>query len=452
MSMQSILDNVPDYKVFLTVDELDAALIQLGKDYPDKVTVTQVGTSRKGNPMLCAKIGNGSKAALFYGCPHPNEPIGAMMSHYWARAIAEDDEYREKLDYTFYIMPVSDVDGTKLNEKWFKGPFNLHNYARNFYRPASYEQVEWTFPMDYKSYKFDAPIPETQALMKIIDEVKPEFIYSLHNAGFGGTFWYVSNPQPQSVYDALYASSEKAGVPLDLGEPEMPFAVQFAPAFYKMPTAKDMYDYFEEFTPGDPAEKMTSGECSGAYAGEGTVQLVAELPYFYEERVNSEKIMDFTRAAAIEQKLDGQQEHIEMLKSFFDRASGFYTEGNSFANTVGDYVKIMMGGIEGERAFVKSSEQFNSPCKESEAFSNLHMMRFYQLLNWGSMIRSTEHELEAGAQGEAKKQLEAIKAEAEAVLRQKADELEAELNYSVIDIRKLVQVQLESALQILEQM
>lgn len=49
--------------------------------------------------------------------------------------------------------------------------------------------MEWTFPVDYKELHFHDPLPETQALMNIIDEIKPEFMYSLHNAGFGGSFF-----------------------------------------------------------------------------------------------------------------------------------------------------------------------------------------------------------------------------------------------------------------------
>ena len=70
---------VPAYDTFLTVDEMDASTLQLAKDYPDVVTVTEVGRSRWNHPIYCLKIGSGSQNALMYGTPHPNEPIGAMM-------------------------------------------------------------------------------------------------------------------------------------------------------------------------------------------------------------------------------------------------------------------------------------------------------------------------------------------------------------------------------------
>ena len=450
MSRQTMLERIPDYQVFLTVDELNEALIRLAQDYPKKVQVFEAGKSRAGHPVLCAKIGNGSRNALLYGCPHPNEPIGAMMSHYFARAIAEDDEYRAKLDFTFFIIPVADVDGVRLNEGWFKGPFTLYHYARNFFRPTGEEQVEWTFPMEYKNYSFSKPMPETKALMKIIDEAAPAFIYSLHNAGFGGAYWYISRAQGQSVYDALYASAD-GRAPLDLGEPEMPFAVKFSPAIYQMPRARDMYDYFEQYTQGDPADKMFGGECSFAYAGEQSLELVAELPYYYEPRVQSEALLNYTRAQAIEEKLSLQEKHIADLSAYYDRVRDFYSEDNLFAKIIKQTIGYTVSSIQGERAFIQKNPDFQNSCKESEAFSNVQMTKFYHLLNWGLMTRSAEYELAKRETGKNETLL-AVQNEAQARLTREADDLERELAYRVIPIRDLVAVQLESGLQIMENM
>jgi len=451
MGKEHILTDIPDYQMFLSVDELNAALLQLKHDHPGVVQVSEAGRSRAGKPLLYATIGNGSRHALFYGCPHPNEPIGAMMSHYMARAIAEDEAYREALDFTFTIVPVVDVDGTQLNEGWFKGPFTLYHYARHFFRPMPQAQVEWTFPMDYKQYRFDSPMPETQALMRIIDETRPKFIYSLHNAGFGGAYWYMSLSQSQETYKALYAACESARVPLDLGEPEMPFAVPFAQAVYKMPYASDMYDYFEQYSSGDPAVKMSGGECSGAYAGKNTMQLVTELPYFYETRVQSQRELLYPRAEAVAQKLALQEEHLAALGSGFEAIRDGCAANNPFAQMLGYTLGYLPASIEGERAFIRGNERFKQPCTEAEAFSNLEMTRFYQLLNWGMLIRAAEWEevrggiCDTGALANTKEQ-------GEEILRQEAESLESALDYSVIPIRDLVAVQLASGLEILERL
>ncbi|CAF3885733.1 unnamed protein product, partial [Rotaria sp. Silwood1] len=91
-------------------------------------------------------------------------------------------------------IPCVDPDGTRLNQGWFSGPFTIRNYARNFYRPRTEEQVEWTFPITYKNYSWTTPSNETQALMYAIRLVQPDFVYGLHNSGFGGMYYYISQP------------------------------------------------------------------------------------------------------------------------------------------------------------------------------------------------------------------------------------------------------------------
>ena len=79
------------------------------------------------------------------------------------------------------------------------------------YRPPSHQQIEWTFPIQYKSLEFDDPLPETRALMDLIAEVRPDFIYSLHNSGFGGVYFYVSE-DAESLYRPFYDLVESQGL------------------------------------------------------------------------------------------------------------------------------------------------------------------------------------------------------------------------------------------------
>ena len=158
--MESILARVPDYQEFYTVDELNQHSFQLAKEYPDVVELfSEAGRSKEGRPIYCLKIGQGSKNALLYGTPHPNEPIGSMMLDALSRILAEDEQLRKELDYTFYIVKSSDVDGLAKNEGWLKGPFTITQYQHNFFRPAFDQQVEWSFPFDYKTYPLRRPHP-----------------------------------------------------------------------------------------------------------------------------------------------------------------------------------------------------------------------------------------------------------------------------------------------------
>ena len=441
-----LIENIPDFKEFLTVDEMDENSKKLAAEYPDKVSVFQAGTSRKGHPIYCLKIGSGSRNAFMFGCPHPNEPMGAMMLEYFSRAIAEDDKLREELDYTWYLIKSIDVDGTKLNEKWFKGPFTLTNYARNYFRPAGYEQAEWTFPMHYKNYHFDASIPETKTLMKMIDEVKPDFMYSLHNSGFGGTYWYLTeNLSP--IWDNLYNASKKQNIPLHLGEPEVNYIVPFAPAIFPLLSQKDTYDYYEKFSKEPPEKLMSAGGSSGEYAGQyGTVTLVTDLPYFYGERTQSNQEMPYTRREAALKKNDFNHNEQQTVAKYFRQIETLVSSDNPFAKMVALSLKNSDSRYESTKAFVEKSEDYAGPCKESEAFDNLELPKFFSLFMWTLCIRSCEHELAKDHTAEEKALLQKVHDEAEAEFNVRAARAEKDIHYEVTPIKKLVSIQLESGM------
>ena len=146
--IKKILDQIPNYETFFTMDEMDESTLNLAKEFPGLAEVTTIGHSRKGRPMYCIKIGDYKRNALVFASPHPNEPIGSTLLEFFTRKLCEDKEFRDELGYTFYIIKSVDPDGTVLNEGWFKGPFTVSNYAKNFFRPASHEQTEWTCPVE----------------------------------------------------------------------------------------------------------------------------------------------------------------------------------------------------------------------------------------------------------------------------------------------------------------
>ena len=51
MDFSRLIENIPDYKEFLTVDEMDESSKKLAAEYPDKVQVFEAGEKRKGKPQ-----------------------------------------------------------------------------------------------------------------------------------------------------------------------------------------------------------------------------------------------------------------------------------------------------------------------------------------------------------------------------------------------------------------
>lgn len=439
-----ILEAIPDYAEFLTVDEMDASSKALAAEYPDVVSISSIGNSRDGNPLYCLKIGNGSKKGMMYGLPHPNEPIGAMMLEYFARAYAESEELRNTMDYTFYIIKCWDVDGTKLNEKWFKGPFTIYNYARNFFRPAGHQQVDWTFPIDYKNLHFHATIPETKAMMDLIDEIQPEFIYSLHNAGFGGAYWYITHPM-DPVYDDFRKVPVEQGVPLNLGEPEAPFCTALSPAVYDHLGIEDEYDYLEQYTSTDPGKAIKVGTCSAAYAKKkyDSYTILTELPYFYDKRIEDLSEGTMLRKEAMAGNLDFSEEKNVIIHKVMAAVTPFVAENNPFKLALEAFTDL--GDFsEATRKMIETNPDFSKPATVAEEFDNLLVAKFYKLLSLGMLVRLCEDALaKPGITADEKTELEGQYAIADKEMTELSDYLEKEMDYQVVPVKNLVHIQLK---------
>lgn len=447
-----LLNQIPDYKEFLTLEELDASSRALAEKYPDVVSVFEMGRTKDNYPLLCLKIGNGSKNALMFGCPHPNEPIGTMMLEYFTENLAKNKELRDELDYTWYVVKAWDADGLRLNEKWLKGPYNIYNYSRNFFRPAGHRQVDWTFPVDYKGLHFHDTIPEAEAMMALIDEVKPTFIYSLHNAGFGGVYWYMSGDTP-TLYEDMYAAANKVQVPLNLGEPEAPYCTAYAPAIYQALGIEQEYDYIEKFSPEgtDVGSFFKVGNNSACYAQRkyGSFTLLTELPYFYDKRIMDKSEGSMTRRDAVLESLELNKESNKYLRDTMEISRQYFAPLNPFKLALDAFTDSRSD--EATRTMVQTDPEFAKTATVAEEFDNLLMTRFYKSLSYGMLIRANEYELEAmEAAGEVNEEKKAAleKARDIAIVHHKelTDELEEKIDYEVVPIRKLVSIQLECGL------
>jgi len=444
---EELIASIPDYKVFLTVDELNESSRRLCEKHPDTAEIFEMGRTRDDLPLLCLKIGSGKKNGLMFGCPHPNEPIGTMLLEHFSWSLAENKALRDELDYTWYIVKAWDADGLKLNEKWLKGPFTIRNYARNFFRPAGFKQVDWTFPIDYKELHFHNSIPETKAMMKLIDEIKPSFIYSLHNAGFGGVYWYITR-ETKEIYEDLYAAANKQGIPLNLGEPEAPYCVPLAPAIYKALSKKDSYDYLEKYGTKDLSTVLDTGDCSAEYASGrcNSFTMLTELPYFYDERIKDLSTSDMLRKDAALQGLDFDSESNVVIKNIMGMSLEFVNEENPFRLALTAFTKEE--SKEATRKMVQENPDFQRLATVAEKFDNLLVKKFYKLLSFGMLIRMNEFELSAMEKNHetnaAKTDtLKKAMAEAEKEFDKLALYVEENINYRVVPIKKLVSIQLE---------
>lgn len=440
--IEQVIKQVPDYRKFMTVEELNSSSKRLKEQFPQVVDFFEVGKSSQGEPIYCLKIGNGTKSALLYGFPHPNEPVGSVMLDYLSWKLAEDKEFRDIFDFTWYIVKVADVDGAKLNEGWFKKPYSFRHYVYNYYRPAGNEQVEWSFPIEYKTLKFDKPTSETQALMNIIKQTPPSFIYSLHNAGFGGVYYYISEDAPL-LYPIFEKAAKDQNVPLSLGEPELPFAKQFHQAVFLMPTTVDTYDYYQKYSNVDPATIIMSGESSIGYAkrfNKNVFELVCEVPYYYDKRIENTKPTKISRRKLVLEELESDKNDMEHLISLYEKIKTKIDTHTKFQDALEYFMESFKRSYQARLRWAQTAEELERNATVAEKFDNQISSKSYSLFKWGMLYRLVK------SQKNKDQILSKTANQIKKIIDSRIELLEKKTKFTMIPIRKLVQIQLTAGL------
>ena len=93
-----VLDYVPNYRRYMTVDELHQRNADLVNEYPGKVELIDLGKSADGEVIDCLKIGDGKHNALIHGFPNCEEPFGGNLLDYMAEALLQIDVLTVALD------------------------------------------------------------------------------------------------------------------------------------------------------------------------------------------------------------------------------------------------------------------------------------------------------------------------------------------------------------------
>ncbi|MFZ0216929.1 MAG: M14 family zinc carboxypeptidase [Candidatus Dormiibacterota bacterium] len=387
------LGEVPSYGRFPSVDEQLRELQAIADAHPGTARIARVGSSRLGEPLLGLRIEGGPRHALVFGSPHPNEPIGCLTALHLARTLCADGELRRRLDLTWHVVPCADPDGMRLNEGWFDGPLTRTSFGRHFFRPAPTEQVEWTFPFAYKRAYFDRALPETVALMRLIDEVRPVLLSALHNSELGGAYYYLSGPAP-ALYPVLHDLAERCGIPLDLGEPEVPHAERMAPAIYRTTTSEDAYDWAERIGL-DPLDR-SAGASSTAYAARyGAFSIMSETPYWTHPDVADETPTELAYADLLRERGADLRDLGERLLAVYGDVEPDLVGGRPLAIAVREFAPSFrrIADADARRSQEPSAQR---PATVAERFSCLDNVRSFRLRYAGMLLRLLEGQVTIG--------------------------------------------------------
>ncbi|MCK4635002.1 MAG: hypothetical protein KAT37_03955 [Candidatus Aenigmarchaeota archaeon] len=426
--MMSLLEKVEDFKEFLFVDELNEKMFQL----VDKVKVLEIGKSTDGYPIFCARLGNGNKNALIFGFPHPNEPVGSLTCLSLIKILLENEKLRKK--FTWYIIPCADPDGAKLNENWFKGGFTIKKYAYNFYRSKPSIQTEWSFPVEYKDYKFDNPPANTSALKNLMEEIKPDLIYPLHNAGFEGAFFYITKPMSENYYNKIFELCKSLSIPLNMGEPEAQFIKELKKPIYLEYTFKDYYDYYKSLGK-EPKEIFTFGNNTIGFAQQvnsNVFGLIGEIPYIFDPKINDVSKTNKTRRVCLSESASLWNEMIDITKKILNHDE--INKKSIFYDMLKEFISHVKNSIEISEKNLKK-DKYNEKATVAEEFSKTVRTRFFCLSYLGEVRR-----LLLDSDG---KEINDLIKEVESKVDGHLKYIEKNSDYKIIPIRNLVQLQLE---------
>lgn len=367
---------------FPTVDEMQAFTRDLTEKYSPVVRTRVIGRSTGGEEIHAVTVGDGPHHAIVVGNPHPNEPIGLVTIQHLLTRLCEDDALRAELGITWHFVPCIDPDGTRRNEGWYCGPISRSHYARNFYRPPADEQAEWSFPVRWAGKTFGDPIPETQALMELIDATRPAFLASLHNSEISRGFFYVTGGDA-AYWAGLADLLTDAGIAVERGLADAPGARTLAPGVYDMPPFGVTYDAIAQADP-QAAAALSGGSTRDYCARYGTSSLIGELPLWTvpeadDDSPGSRTLRDLLHAAAA-----ANRANTDLFTGILSRLHGRLPETSPYYRAITKSLPRWAALFDGKAAVADSAD--DRTATRSEEFTELYGVPEMLKLRIGGML------------------------------------------------------------------
>lgn len=145
-------------------------------------TIGSIGTSVNGRPITAYYFGSGNRSILYTGAIHGNELSSKYIMDSW---INELDARAGEIpaDVTLVVVPVANPDGTAVGQRANVRGVNLnrnfptHNWESDIVTGGSSERQKGEGGSSAGSE------PETQALMRITQQLNPSLVVTYHSRG-----------------------------------------------------------------------------------------------------------------------------------------------------------------------------------------------------------------------------------------------------------------------------
>jgi hypothetical protein len=382
-----VKDNSGPRLTFSSLDDLYAQLRRLADAHPDRIALFPYGQSRAGEPLHALRVGTGPRRILAYAFPQPDEPLGALVVLHLLERLLEDESLCRPATWT--LLPCVDPDGARRNEGWFTAPLDLAAYARGYFRPPEGEQVEWSFPSDDPAWPWDRPGPETRSLQTLLDEVRPQVLFPLHNALVGGAYAFVS-AEAEPLVDVLPVFWGAGGLPTHRGEPELPFARELAPGVYRLPTLREMGAALASQGIADPPDLLGCGAPAYLYTRRhGSVQtVVLELPLFAVAGIadTSPSVLPYSQVLRV--ALADSRRTFATWSNFHRRAFPFLKEDNPYRTALTAHRYATPYFLQATANWLETDASLDRLATVAEALDGLEVARYWRLLPLGLLYQA----------------------------------------------------------------
>lgn len=209
-----------------TLSELTLSARALVAHRPGLCTLRQVGASRAGRPIHLLSIGHARRAVLVVAGAHANEPTGSSTLLAVAERVLNERELRA--DTSWHFLLCADPDGASLHVT--PAPRSLFDYHLGFFRPAAQEQPEWA----PAALPPDRLPPETRALTRVIDELRPYLQVTLHGTDLGGSWVQLTKDVP-GLAEPFAKSAAELHIPVETGASDAAGWPAAGPGVHVMP-------------------------------------------------------------------------------------------------------------------------------------------------------------------------------------------------------------------------
>ncbi len=265
--------------------------------------------------------------------------------------------------------------------------------------------------------------------MRVMERVRPRVFYSLHNAGFCGVYFYVTNARPAlfAVFRRLVAD---LGLTLHRGEPEVPYLRTLAPATYELFGIQDTYDYLLRTLGEDPAPLIEAGTSSDDWLKTicDAYSLVCELPYYTAPALADETPAGCSRRDAVVAGVERAAAiHAETAAGFAALASR--AADDRLTRSVADYVAKTPKRLAAERGNAADAS-YARPATRAELADATVCRAFHHVLYLGELVRVARRAGDAAL-------ADRLDARVETLIR----DVERESALQVLPIRPLVAMQ-----------